>query len=323
MHPSPSLDTSNQPSQPSDLSRMRRRSVNMLLRSMPLWRNRKAVAGLAIIVLFVIFALLAPVLTHIQPDDNGFLPSQPPGPEHWLGTTSLGQDVFSQFVWGTRSSLTLGLLAGLGTTVLSVIVVLISGYFAGWIDEFLQLVTNVFLIIPGLPLMIVLAAIIPFGGDWPIIMVVVITGWAWGARVFRSQILTMRSLPYVESAVMAGESGLRVVFRELFPNMISLIFANFLFNILYAILSASGLQFLGLGDLKIIDWGTILYWADTEGAILQHAWWWFVPAGAAIALLGAGLSLLNYAIDELTNPKLRTRAKRRRKQRQTQEVASA
>jgi peptide/nickel transport system permease protein len=273
--------------------------------------NGKAVAGAALLGLFVLLAILAPLLAPVGPNDTSALPLQPPGAGHLFGTTSLGQDVFSQFVYGTRDTLFVAVAAGAGATALSMLVGMLSGYLGGWVDEVLQLVTNVFLIIPGLPLVIVLAAVLPESGDFTIILVIVLTGWAWGARVLRSQILAMRALPYVESAKMGGESEFGIVFREIMPNMFSLIFANLLFSILYAVLTESGLQFLGLGDLKAVNWGTMLYWADTEGAMLSGAWWWFVPPGLAIGLLGTGLSLLNYAVDELTNPKLRARRRRR------------
>ncbi len=295
-----------------------RKKKGLLTRAAPFLRNRKAVSGAVLLVFFLFIAVFAPLLTKINPDSTAFMPLQPPSAAHPLGTTSMGQDVFSQFVWGTQSSLFVGVVAGVGAMVLSVLVGMLSGYIGGVVDEVLQLITNIFLIIPGLPLVIVLAAVLPFGGNLPMIIVIVLTGWAWGARVLRSQVLTMRELPYVESAKMGGESAWNIVFRELLPNMISLIFANLLFSILYAVLTAAGLQFLGLGDLKAVNWGTMLYWSDTEGALLSGAWWWFVPPGLSIALLGAGLSLLNYAVDELTNPKLRSlplrlRALRRRR----------
>ena len=265
----------------------------------------KAAIGFGIVMVFILIAVFAPVLAHASPTSQIFPPSHAPDARNWFGTTDQGQDVFSQFVWGTRSSLVTGLLAGGGATVLAVFIGMMSGYLGGWTDEALQLLVNVFLIIPGLPLMIVLAAYITFGGNLPIIIVVALTGWAWGARVVRSQVLSMRSLQFVEAADMAGQSNFKIVFREILPNMTSLLFANFLFTVVYAILSAASLQFLGLGNLNQMSWGTMLYWANNDGAILTGSWWWFVPPGLAIALLGAGLALINYAIDEATNPRLK------------------
>ncbi|NMP22266.1 ABC transporter permease [Sulfobacillus harzensis] len=265
----------------------------------------KAAVGIGIVVLFVLIAIFAPVLTHVSPTDQNFTPSQPPSLHHLFGTTDQGQDVFSQFVWGTRASLVTGALAGGFATILAMLIGMLSGYIGGWVDEALQLLVNVFLVIPGLPLMIVLAAYITLGGNLPIIIVVAVTGWAWGARVLRSQVLAMRSLQFVEAADMAGQSKFRIVFQEILPNMTSLVFANFLFTVVYAILSAASLEFLGLGNLNQVSWGSMLYWSNNDGAILTGSWWWFVPPGLAIAILGAGLALLNYSIDESTNPRLR------------------
>ncbi len=304
------LTTEAAPSAPYRGVRRRSRMGKSLRR---FFGNGKAVSGSILIALFVVIALAAPLLTHIGPSDTSSLPLQPPSVQHPFGTTSLGQDVFSQFVYGARGTLFVGLLAGAGAILLSMIVGMVSGYIGGLVDEVLQLVTNIFLVIPGLPLVIVLAAVLPSSGDVTMISVIVLTGWAWGARVLRSQVISMRSLPYIESAKMGGESSWNIIFREIMPNMFSLIFANFLFSIIYAVLTESGLQFLGLGNVNAVNWGTMLYWADTEGAMLSGAWWWIVPPGLAIALLGAGLALLNYAVDEMTNPKLRVRRRRRRK----------
>lgn len=279
------------------------------------FRNGKAVSGAVLIGLFIVIAIFAPLLTHFNPSDTSALPLQPPSGQHPFGTTSLGEDVFSQFVFGARGTLIVGVLAGVGAILLSMLVGMISGYIGGMTDEILQLITNIFLVIPGLPLVIVLAAVLPSSGNATMIFVIILTGWAWGARVLRSQVMSMRRLAYIESAQMGGESSWSIIFREIMPNMFSLIFANFLFSIIYAVLTESGLQFLGLGDVKAINWGTMLYWADTEGAMLSGAWWWIVPPGLAIALLGAGFSLLNYAVDEMTNPKLRVRRRRRKPRR--------
>jgi peptide/nickel transport system permease protein len=276
-----------------------------------LLRNRRALIGLVIVFFFVAIAVLAPVLTSVNPNAQNFRPLLPPSPAHWLGTTDLGQDVFSQFVWGTRASLEVGFLAGVGALLLSLVIGLMSGFLGGVVDEFWQLVVNIFLVIPGLPLMIVLAAYIPFQGNLTLIIVIVITSWAGGARVLRSQMLAMRSLPYVDAARMSGETTSSVVFREILPNMIPLVFANFLFGVVSAILAAAGLEFLGFGNIHAVSWGSMLYWAENDGALLTGAWWWFIPPGLSIALFGAGLSLINSAIDEWSNPRLRPVTKSR------------
>lgn len=265
----------------------------------------KATAGAAILLFFVLVAVLAPVVAPGNPTAMLYLPSQPPSFAHLLGTTDQGQDIFTQMVWGARGSLEVGFIAGALTTALSVVIGMVSGFVGGIVDEAMQLLTNVFLVIPSLPLMIVLAAYLPFRGNGPIILVITITGWAWGARVLRAQTMALRKADYVMSARLAGEPVLSTVLREILPNMLSLVAANFLFTVLYAILSAASLQFLGLGNVNDTSWGTILYWADNDQALLAGAWWWILPPGLAIALVGMSLALLNYAVDEVTNPRLR------------------
>ncbi|MDA8206846.1 MAG: ABC transporter permease [Thermaerobacter sp.] len=275
--------------------------------------NGKATAGIILVLFFVLVGVLAPVLTHISPNVETFLPLQPPNAVHPLGTTGQGQDVWSQFVWGTRASLIVGFAAGALATILAVVIGMVSGFVGGTADEGLQLLTNVFLVIPGLPLIVVVATYFPFESSWPLIVIIALTSWSWGARVLRSQVLGMRELPFVEAARMAGERTSALVFREIMPNMWSLIFSQLLFGIIAAVLTEAGLQFIGLGNINVVSWGSMLYWAENNGALLTGAWWWFIPPGLAIALFGGGLALINYGLDEVTNPRLRAHRRRARK----------
>lgn len=268
-------------------------------------RNKKALTGAAILVFLTLVAVFAPVIAPYGPNETRFLPGQPPSREHLLGTTSLGQDIFSQVVWGTRLTLVVGLVTGSLCAAISTTIGLVAGYFGGWVDEILSLITNVFLVLPGLPLMIIIAAYITVQSVVPIIIVISITGWAWGARVLRSQMMTLKNRDYVKAAVIAGESPLRIIFCEIFPNMLGLIVANFFGAALYAVLSEAGLEFLGLGNVNAVTWGTILYWAQNNQAILMGQWQWMVVPGVLIAVLGMSFALLNFAVDEMTNPRLR------------------
>jgi len=270
------------------------------------WRTSpSAVVGGAILLLFILLALLAPVIVPGDPGAMRFLPNQPPSWQHLLGTTNQGQGVLAQVIWGGRTSLFVGFVAGAATMALSIVIGMLSGFLGGVVDEALQMLTNIFLVIPALPLMIVLAAYLPFRGEGPIIFVITITGWAWGARVLRAQTLALRKSDFVYNATLAGERPLSVVLREIMPNMLSLVVANFLYTVLSAILAEASLEFLGLGNVNVISWGTMLYWADNGQALLTGAWWWIVPPGLAIAVVGGALALLNYAVDEITNPRLR------------------
>lgn len=268
-------------------------------------KDTRAKIGITIFIFFVLIAILAPVLTPYNPNDNNFAPLMPPSAKHWLGTTGNGQDVFSQFVWGARTSLSIGLLAGFISTVLSVLIGMYPGYRGGWLDRIFDTLTNVFLVIPGLPLIIVISSYVHSTGPWVIVFVIGLTGWAGGARVLRSQTLTYRNRDFISAAKLGGASELRILVWEIIPNMLSLIISNFMFGTLGAILAEAGLEFLGLGNVSVVSWGTMLYWSDSGGALLMGAWWWLLPEGLAIALFGMSLALMNFGIDQLTNPRLR------------------
>ena len=288
-------------------------------------RNPKSLTGILLLLFFVGVALLAPVIAPYSPKDTSFIPFDLGSAEHPLGTTALGEDVLSQLIWGTRLSLLVGLVAGAIATFVSVVIGLVSGYAGGIVDEVLSTFTNIFLVIPGLPLLILIAAYVNVEGVVPIIFVIAVTGWAWGARVLRSQTLSLRNRDFVQAAQVVGEGGGRIVFAEILPNMLSLIAANFFGAALFAVLSEAGLEFLGLGDVGIVTWGTMLYWAQNNQAFLLGQWAWMIAPGVCIALLGTSFALLNFAIDEITNPKLRTPAAERAKtpRPQTQQALAA
>ena len=136
-------------------------------------------------------------------------------------------------------------------------------------------------------------------------LVIALTSWAYQARVLRAQTLSMRHRDFVDAARSNGESAWRIIFFEIFPNEIAIVAAGFVGTAIYVILAAAGLEFLGLGDVGVIDWGTMFYWAQNNDALLLGAWWWYVAPGMSIALLGAGLALINFGIDEVANPRLR------------------
>lgn len=284
-----------------------------------LWRQFRAALtanvnvsiGLGIVLCFVLIAIFGPLLVHGDPNAFSSDIYQGPSLAHPFGTTAYGQDVLAQVIIGTRPSVVLGFVAGLISTIISVIVGLVSGYFGGWIDEVLSLITNIFLILPGLPLTIVLAAFIPYKGPLTLGIVIVVTGWSWGARVLRAQTLSMRNREFVTAAKSIGEPSWRIIFLEILPNEIAVVAAELLSTIIYAILAEAGLEYLGLSDLSNISWGTMLYWAENNDALVQGAWWWLVPPGLCIAILGGALAFINFGIDEIANPKLRSERRRK------------
>ncbi|MBA4862867.1 ABC transporter permease [Streptomyces sp. PSKA54] len=272
--------------------------------------SKKALAGLTLLALFALLALLAPVLAPGDPSLINSTGSQAPSAAHWLGTTAKGQDVLALTLWGARSSLFVGFTVGLAATGVAIVVGLASAYFGRVVDDALTLVTNIFLLLPGLPLLIILAAFLPPGTS-TVILVLVVTGWAGSARVLRAQAKSIRGKDFVAAAVVTGERPLRIMFREILPNMASVVMTTLLGCVIFGIGAQAGLEFLGLGDSSVVSWGTNLYWASNDGALMTGAWWAFAPSGLCIALVAFALALVNYAVDEITNPRLRNRRARR------------
>lgn len=167
------------------------------------------------------------------------------------------------------------------------------------------MLANIFLVIPALPLLIVLTAFVPHASQLIIAIFIAITGWAWGARVMRAQTLALRQQDFVQAAKSVGEPAWRIIFWELLPNEGAIVASSFLFTVIAAVLADAGLLFLGLGNVNVWSWGSMLFWAQNNEALSVGAWWWFVPPGLCIALLGTGLALCNFGIDEMINPRLR------------------
>jgi peptide/nickel transport system permease protein len=273
-----------------------------------LWSNGKARVGIVIVGLFVLIALLAPLIAPHSPTATDFKPYLGPSGTNLFGTTGNGEDVFSQFLYGARVSLLVGLAAGTAATIVAVTLGLISGYRPGAVDNVLSFATNLALVLPGIPLMIILAAYFPSRSVWTIVLVVAFTSWATGARVIRSQAVTLRTREFVTSAVLSGEGLGRIVFREILPNMTSLVAASFFAAANAAVMAEASLEFLGLGNPATVSWGTILYQAEQQNALLTGQWLMIFAPGLAIALLAFSFTLINFGVDALSNPRLREKA---------------
>ncbi|HEY0519444.1 MAG TPA: ABC transporter permease, partial [Ilumatobacteraceae bacterium] len=265
--------------------------------------NGKAMTGSILLAVFTVLAIVPQWFTSIDhPSQRAFELSLPPSSEHWLGTTAFGQDVFAQLIFGTRETLVIAFAVGALSTLLSVIVGVSAAYLGGFADESLSLVTDVFLVIPTFPLIIVIAAYVGSGSLAVVIVVLVVTGWSYGARQLRVQTLSLRNRDFLEAARVRGERRSYIIVFEVLPTMISLIIANFLGAALFAVLTAAGLQFIGLGDPSSLSWGTMLHWAKSSSALQTGQEWWAIAPGICVALLGAAVALVNYAFDEVSNP---------------------
>jgi peptide/nickel transport system permease protein len=282
-----------------------------------IWRairsNKKAAAGGVVLVIFAIWAIIPGLIAHDNPQAFAYGRSLGPSAAHWLGTNALGQDLFAQVIWGARETLIIALVSGILSTLLSMIMGIGAAYLGGWWDGGLNLITDILLVIPTFPLLIVIIAYYPHSSLIPMIAVLVITGYSYGARQLRAEALSLRSRDFLEAARVRGERRWYIIFVEIIPSMTSLIVAVFLGTAVYNVIAAAGLQFIGFGDPNSLSWGTMLYWAQTGEALQTGQYLWAIAPGLCIALLGGAFALLNYAFDEIGNPALqRVKLTRRR-----------
>ena len=269
-------------------------------------RDRRAQVGFGIILTFSLLALTAPVVSPYSP--YAFpapgRPYTPPGREFLLGTDYLGEDVLSEIIYGARVSMLVGIIVAILSTSFGTLVGVLAGYYGKAMDEGLMRITDIVLILPPLPLMIILAAYLGPSLE-TVIFVLTVTTWPLVARVVRSQTLTLKERPFTDSERVAGASDFRMITKLLIPNLATIIAANAVLMVTTAIVGEASLDFIGLGDITIVSWGTMLYWAQSY-AIFNGAWWWVAAPGICIVLVGLGFVLISVSIESIFNPRLRT-----------------
>jgi peptide/nickel transport system permease protein len=298
--------------------------------------NTVAMIGVTILSIFLFIAIFAPLITQHAPDKRTGKPHEYPAyivksaqnnpdgwvaqnlatdrrtlamskdAEHTLGTTRMGRDVWSQVAYGARVSLAVGFGAGITVCFLATVIGVSAGYFGGKVDEILTAAMNIMLVIPQYPLLFVVAAFIGEAGPLTIALIIGCTSWAWGARVVRSQTLAIAEKEFVKAAEVLGESSWRIIFVEILPNLISIVGASFIGSVMYAIMMEATISFLGLGDPNTISWGIMLYNVQTSSSMLIGAWWELLAPCLSLTFLVTGLALLNFAVDEIANPQLRS-----------------
>jgi peptide/nickel transport system permease protein len=267
--------------------------------------NRKATAGTVLLVFFILVAAFPGVIARDNPNAEIYPRSLGPSLSHLLGTTTFGQDMFAQVVWGTRPVLLIAFGVGIGATVIAMLIGVAAAYLGGAWDGVLSTLTDVLLVIPLFPLLIIIGSYLHGAGTLVMIAVITLTGWSYTARQLRAQALSLRNRDFLEAARVRGERSLYIIVVEIIPTMTSLLVASFLTNALYAVLFSSSLQFIGLGDPNVTSWGTMLYWAENNEAFQTGLAQWIIVPGLCIVTLGAAFALLNYAFDEIGNPALR------------------
>ncbi len=267
--------------------------------------SRQGWLGLIILVSLLFGALMAPWLSPYAPSERVARPFQPPSRHHLLGTNDIGQDILSEIIWGSRASLGTGVVTALAATTVGTAVGIAAGYYGGWVDGLFMRIVDLFLVIPFLPLMILLAA---YAGPsfHHLMLVMVFLMWARPARIIRSQVLTLKSWTYVESARAAGARAGYIMRYHILPGVLSLVVAQLVMTASLAILIEASLSFLGLGDPVQKSWGSILFYAHSRSAFLTGAWvWWILPPGLLITLTVMGFALTGFALDTVLNPRLR------------------
>jgi peptide/nickel transport system permease protein len=297
--------------------------------------NNKALFGSIILFSFIFMAVFAPLLTDHVPNKRTGKPHEYPSmvvhmakasPDGWvaenltdkrgmlmskkadhvMGTSLLGRDTWSQLAHGARVSLAVGFGAGFVVCFLATIIGISAGYFGGRVDDILSAAMNVMLVIPQYPLLFVLAAFIGEAGPLTIALIIGFTSWAWGARVIRAQTMSLSEKEFVKAAEVLGESRLRIIFVEILPNLISIVGASFIGSVMYAIMMEATISYLGLGDSGTISWGSMLRHVQTSSSMLIGAWWELLAPCGALITLSIGLAMLNFAVDEIANPQLRS-----------------
>jgi peptide/nickel transport system permease protein len=272
-----------------------------------LWSDKLGRVGIILLVLILIVSIVGPMVFPFDPQDVAVSASdilQPPSKAHWLGTDELGRDVFRETLAGSRVSLVVGFLATAISIVLGAVIGLVAGYYQGTIGNLLMRLTDFFLVLPMLPLVIVLAVM--FGQSFGIIILVIgLTGWPSTARITRSQVISLRERQFIERIRSLGATDFRIIATHILPNVVPLIFANTVLVIAGSILSEATLAFLGLGDPVRVSWGTMLHYAFEAGAAGRGLWWYLVPPGFGIVVIVLGFSLTGHVLDRILNPRLR------------------
>jgi peptide/nickel transport system permease protein len=268
-------------------------------------RSRKILVSAVILGVFVALAIIGPI---IRPGDpNAFVGplASPPDSVYWFGTTTFGQDVFAQFVYGVGSTFIVGIAGGGIAAIIGVTIGFVAGYRGGMVDEVLNMLTNVVLVIPTIALLLVATAFLQARGMWVEAVFIGLTSWPWAARAIRAQTFTLTSREFVDLAKISGVPGRKIVFGEIAPNMSSYLLLTFILLFGGAILIAASLDFIGLGPTEGVSLGLMMYNSVAWGALQLELWWWFIPPGVGITAIVGSLYVMNVGLDEIFNPRLR------------------
>ncbi|WP_017571925.1 ABC transporter permease [Nocardiopsis halotolerans] len=268
-------------------------------------RNPKLLIGSGIVLAFMLLGFIGPFFLSDNPNEYVGPQTQPPNGEYWFGTTTFGQDIWAQFVYGVRSTFVIGLFGGGVAFLIGMTVGFVAGYKGGIVDDILNMLTNVVLVLPAMVVLIVAIAYLDVRGLFTQGMFIGLSAWPWAARAVRSQTLSLATRDYVDLARLSGRRTWRIITTEVAPNMSSYLVMSFILLFGGAVLTAAGLDFIGLGPSNGVSLGAMLQSAVNWSALQLGMWWWFVPPGLGITAIVGALYVLNVGLDEVFNPKLR------------------
>jgi peptide/nickel transport system permease protein len=274
-----------------------------------LGRYRLLIAGATLVALVALFGLVGRLVVPQEMAEVGAgRPAKPPSIEHLLGTDQQGRDVLADLIYGTPTSLEIGVIAGVLGVTLGALMGLIAGYAGGIVDEVIRSVVDILLTIPSLMILIIVASMLGTVSVEAMALIIAALAWMWPARAVRAQVLTIRERMYVQVARFNGASNLKIILGELLPNLVPYLAANLVGAISGAILASVGLSTLGLGPITRPSLGLTFYWAITYGALIRQMWWWFLPPIVIIVIVSLGLFLMSQGLDQIANPRLQSRA---------------
>lgn len=268
-------------------------------------RNNKLRIGALVLLFFIALTFVGPMVTPFKPQDFVGPPGAPPSDKFWFGTTTFGEDVFTQLVYGLGSTFLVGIIGGGLGTLLGVLIGFIAGYRGGLVDELLNMFTNIVLAIPALVVLLIIAAYLQVRSLATESIFIACFAWPWAARAIRAQTFSLRTRDFVDLARLSGRSPLKIIFTEIAPNMMSYLLLVFILQFGGAILTAATLDFIGLGPTNAISLGLMMNMALLWSALLLGMWWWFIPPGLTITAIVGALYITNVGLDEVFNPKLR------------------
>jgi peptide/nickel transport system permease protein len=268
-------------------------------------RNKKLVFGLGLELLLVLLAIIGPMIAKYAPQAFTGAQLQHPGRTYWLGTDSLGHDIFSELVNGLRESYFVGALGAASASIVGMALGFAAGWRGGILDEVLQMITNIIVMLPSLVLLVVIGSYLTSRSVLFEGVFIGLTTWPWVARAVRAQTFTLRSREFVEMAKLSGKRPVSIIVKDIAPNMASYLFLVIILLFGSSMLLAASYDFLGLGPTDAVSLGSMMNQAQNEAALLYHEWWWFIPPGAVLTAMVAALLVANVGLDEVFNPKLR------------------